>query len=333
MEFNMKYGICLFLIIIVNCKIFGQTYGIIQIDVFGPVQFIVTDSTGDKSGYDPRNLNEYNNIENMSYGVGGLSIQEASNIEDTSAWEFGTNDVITDSSFQMKYTVEIIGENIGYYKIEGALIQDLLGHRKNINKNGVLDSLQSVFYRMSYSTNPNFTPVFTKIVSAPTIRQDLENCYKLNLIRNQSLFSNLLSSVNRVDATLLLNDTLSARYNLLQFDIQIDSISNDTLKLAPVGYQILKEDVSQMFTDLPPHIKPSTPDPKYNLNLNKIGNGTITPSPEQTLYDSATTVTLTANPSTGYRFVSWSGDAVGTTNPISVLMNSKKTITATFVKE
>ena len=42
------------------------------------------------------------------------------------------------------------------------------------------------------------------------------------------------------------------------------------------------------------------------------------------------TATATANPSPGYLFTCWTGDATGTGNPVSVLMNSNKTITASF---
>jgi uncharacterized repeat protein (TIGR02543 family) len=42
------------------------------------------------------------------------------------------------------------------------------------------------------------------------------------------------------------------------------------------------------------------------------------------------TATLTPNPNPGYLFTGWTGDATGTDNPLSILMNSDKTITATF---
>lgn len=42
------------------------------------------------------------------------------------------------------------------------------------------------------------------------------------------------------------------------------------------------------------------------------------------------TAALTATPSPGYIFTGWNGDATGTDNPLSVLMDSSKTIGATF---
>ncbi len=59
-------------------------------------------------------------------------------------------------------------------------------------------------------------------------------------------------------------------------------------------------------------------------------NGTVALSPNRSLYDSGTVVTLTANPSPGYVFSTWSGDASGTSNPTTVTMNSAKNVTANF---
>jgi uncharacterized repeat protein (TIGR02543 family) len=48
------------------------------------------------------------------------------------------------------------------------------------------------------------------------------------------------------------------------------------------------------------------------------------------LYDHGTGVQLTASAGTGYVFGAWSGDATGTTNPLTVTMSQPYTETATF---
>jgi hypothetical protein len=68
----------------------------------------------------------------------------------------------------------------------------------------------------------------------------------------------------------------------------------------------------------------------YSFSITSV-NGTVTKSPDQTVYDSGTSVTLTAVPSTGYHFMSWSGDLTGTTNPAPIIMTSAKNVTAGFV--
>ncbi|MDO6388675.1 malectin domain-containing carbohydrate-binding protein [Pontibacter sp. BT731] len=68
----------------------------------------------------------------------------------------------------------------------------------------------------------------------------------------------------------------------------------------------------------------------YSLTTSTTGNGSVGRSPDQSNYTAGTEVTLTATPASGYTFAGWSGDASGTTNPLTLTMNSNKNITATF---
>ena len=67
----------------------------------------------------------------------------------------------------------------------------------------------------------------------------------------------------------------------------------------------------------------------YTLTVNAV-NGTVAKVADQPNYNYGSSVTLTATPAAGYIFSSWSGDATGTTNPLSVTMNANKNITANF---
>jgi hypothetical protein len=59
-------------------------------------------------------------------------------------------------------------------------------------------------------------------------------------------------------------------------------------------------------------------------------NGVVVVNPASTNYAQGDIVTLTATPNVGYQFVGWSGHASGTTNQISVLMNTNKIIVPRF---
>lgn len=76
---------------------------------------------------------------------------------------------------------------------------------------------------------------------------------------------------------------------------------------------------------------PVNPD-EYSLttNVSPAGAGTVTKSPSNTSYAPNATVQLTAVPSTGYKFVGWSGDASGTATGTSITMSSNRTVTAKF---
>ncbi|NLD94682.1 MAG: hypothetical protein GX639_18655, partial [Fibrobacter sp.] len=67
----------------------------------------------------------------------------------------------------------------------------------------------------------------------------------------------------------------------------------------------------------------------YALTITST-NGKVTISPDATVFDSGTVVTLTPVPSTGYHFTGWSGALSGTTNPATITMNSAKSVTAIF---
>ena len=68
----------------------------------------------------------------------------------------------------------------------------------------------------------------------------------------------------------------------------------------------------------------------YTLNTTAV-HGSVVKSPNQSTYLNGTTVQLVATPNIGYIFTSWSGDASGTANPLTVSMNGSKNIAANFV--
>lgn len=68
----------------------------------------------------------------------------------------------------------------------------------------------------------------------------------------------------------------------------------------------------------------------YILNINGV-NGVVNKNPDKTCYNEGEQVTLTAIPNSGYNFAGWNGDVTGTSNPLTILMNSNKNITANFV--
>jgi uncharacterized repeat protein (TIGR02543 family) len=67
----------------------------------------------------------------------------------------------------------------------------------------------------------------------------------------------------------------------------------------------------------------------YTLTVGGI-DGSVTKSPDQATYNYGDSVDLTAVPDTGYHFVEWTGDATGSVNPLTVIMDGNKSITATF---
>ena len=69
---------------------------------------------------------------------------------------------------------------------------------------------------------------------------------------------------------------------------------------------------------------------QHTLTTSSQGSGTVTPA--SGAVDIGTTAQITATPATGWRFDHWTGDASGNANPVSVLMDGNKTVTAVFVE-
>jgi len=73
-----------------------------------------------------------------------------------------------------------------------------------------------------------------------------------------------------------------------------------------------------------------TPTLTFTLAVTASEGGSVN-DPGDT-HNENTNVSLTATPAEGYAFSGWSGDASGSTNPLSVSMTSDKNITASFIR-
>jgi len=60
-------------------------------------------------------------------------------------------------------------------------------------------------------------------------------------------------------------------------------------------------------------------------------HGSVTLNPSDGLYNPGTAVIITASPDFGYAFANWSGDLSGSASPMTVTMDGKKSVSASFV--
>ena len=70
--------------------------------------------------------------------------------------------------------------------------------------------------------------------------------------------------------------------------------------------------------------------PTRTLTAKATTNGSITSTDTHKL---GASTTVTATPSSGYIFSAWTGASTGTDNPLTLTMDSNKTIGATFTKD
>jgi hypothetical protein len=70
--------------------------------------------------------------------------------------------------------------------------------------------------------------------------------------------------------------------------------------------------------------------PQFRVDLQVASGGSVTLDPPGGLYDEGSTVTLTALPEEGHGFIGWSGDLSGAQNPATLLIDSDKSVDASF---
>ena len=80
--------------------------------------------------------------------------------------------------------------------------------------------------------------------------------------------------------------------------------------------------ISALFTTLPGG--------KYSLSVVVVGNGSVTNSLQRNYYNPGDSVTLKAITNVGTYFLGWTQDAMGTNNPLTVLMTTNKIVQANF---
>jgi len=72
---------------------------------------------------------------------------------------------------------------------------------------------------------------------------------------------------------------------------------------------------------------------QYTLTITIDGSGSVTKNPNQATYNYGQVVTLTAVPSAGWTFNSWTADLTGSQNPTTITMNNNKVVVAHFVDD
>lgn len=72
---------------------------------------------------------------------------------------------------------------------------------------------------------------------------------------------------------------------------------------------------------------------RYNLSISVNPPGTGAVRPESGIYDIGAQITLSAEPTQGYSFSSWSGDASGKSETVKIIMDKDKKITANFIEK
>jgi predicted transcriptional regulator len=125
----------------------------------------------------------------------------------------------------------------------------------------VIDKDSVITYRLKYHGQPGTPIKFEKIVNTQTIRQDLDNCFKLKLLGHDEFYISLVQQLDSFNSDLAHKDSVKARQALVQFEDALQEVQNQTVKSGNEKgneafttqdvYQILSGDVTSLLEQLP----------------------------------------------------------------------------------
>ena len=239
----------------------AQVHVYIQMDFSGPIEYLVTNAQGEKSGCVPGRTAYYQEIPYAGYGDG----------TDGESKEFVLSNGSRDTSFNTVYRIDIFGIGLGLYHGDGGGSQTLSGKGGGFHVRGVIDSNQKVSYEFRYSTDSTVTPTFTKVVTPQIIKQDFENCYRLGLLGKERLYRDFAHQLNEIVKDVARKDSLEARKDLERFGDKLEDVFKETFRDNPQknavilgefekthkkfidldAYKILSEDISLILKELP----------------------------------------------------------------------------------
>jgi lysophospholipase L1-like esterase/ribosomal protein S28E/S33 len=165
---------------------------------------------------------------------------------------------------------------------------------------------------------------------------------------------NLTGSSNPAETTIVGNITIMATFIQKEYTLVASAVGRGSVTRNPTGPYHLGDvveltanpDADWIFTewsgDLIGNINPATiivdgsmsvtanfVQKEYTLTIIIAGNGSVTRSSSGP-YRLGDVVTLTANPSAGWNFSSWSGALSGDVNPATITISNNEAVTATF---
>ena len=164
----------------------AQVRAYVQMDFSGPIEFVVTDSQGERSGINPITKTDYDEISYADYGDG----------TDEGMREFVFRHALTDTSFSTVYSIQIFGTGDGLFTGGGNGKQTRSGKGGSFRVSGVIDSNQTLNYVFNYSTDSTIAPVFTKVIESITIGQEVGDLLKLSLITNHGIANSLQQKID-----------------------------------------------------------------------------------------------------------------------------------------
>jgi hypothetical protein len=224
------------------------------------------DAMGRRSGFDPLANRKYIEI-NESYGESSVDSEDPNVEPPEPVMEFMTSRPVDGA-----YELELYGTKLSPFTLSVTVGRSMGDRGKRFVFSGLIDKGNVVNYKFTYSSALNVPLSASKSVGLSTLRQDLDNCYKLKLFGGKELYRDLNQRVGTFERYLSKKDSLKARHELEKFGETLEREYKRTTKghdgkpkdkkrfVTEDAYRILNEDVDGLLDLLPKERKKNRED-------------------------------------------------------------------------
>jgi hypothetical protein len=222
----MKSSLLVLLVFALTLRLHTQEKTVLRITATDAVHFIVTDPVGRKTGCDPRGVKRpliANGIPHSNYSfetVGDIPPPgDSSSAGISLLFEFGP----LSQEDQGTYSLQLFGRRVGTYELLCSLESNGNGSvsAKESTAAGVVNVGQVVAYEFMLTEPYDKTIGLVKIIGTKTLRQDLDNSYKLKLLGDLNFYKELSNIVDDFEKHLSRKDETNAIKELKKFQDRI----------------------------------------------------------------------------------------------------------------
>ncbi len=227
----------------------------------GDVWLLVTDPEGRRLGYDPRSNQHFEEIPRGNVGAAGIDIVTDKGGEADSS-QVNPVEAMIPEPLDGDYVIRAFGNSLRFFDMS-IMAEHSTDPITNIANGGIIDSGQTATFVFTYDFNDRSKSRIRRVIVMSTLRQDLDNCFKLKLLGNKPLYTNWSHRVDKFEKELSEGDSLKARHELEKFEREIKRVREQTIKreerkqklpprfITADAFQILREDVQALLNQLP----------------------------------------------------------------------------------
>jgi hypothetical protein len=251
-------------IVLTGNRLRAQNQGTLQINSDISVHFVVIDPQGRKTGVDPRGVRKpwigraISEIPGANYSTSGVgdnpTINQLEQSDNSHEFLYGLRSPENDGVYQ----IECIGWKPVRYSLYVDVTPDDTSSMQPFRaiKRGLIDKNEVVKYTFEYYGRPEATVRFEELVTETTLRQDLDNSYKLKLLGDKGFYGELLNILDNYEKHLSKKNASDATKELQKFqgkmteEYKDGTRSRDKRFVTADALQILSYDVKYLIDHL-----------------------------------------------------------------------------------